>query len=371
MRVLYEPEVFSIQDFGGVSRYFYELIDHAGPDLSCELPVALSNNLYLRGRKHTHHLQLMPGLPVPGGWRLLKYANRRAARQAIARQHFDVFHPTLNDTAYFLDALGNKPFVITIHDMIPALFGEYYGPQDATLELLARRAARIIAVSEHTRADVLRLLPVPAERVTVVHHGHVVRSLPPGAPLPCPDNYLLFVGTRTAYKNFGCLLEAFGRLVQHEAPSLHLVCAGGGAFTAAEHERLRQTGVEGRVHQFGYLTDVQLNLLYRRAKAFVFPSQYEGFGFPILEAFGQQCPVVLSRASCFPEIAQDAALYFAPHDAAELHTQLARLLHDQALRQALIRQGEIRVRDFTWTRTVADTRKVYEEARAVAPAMML
>lgn len=366
MKVLYEPEVFSIQDFGGVSRYFYELIDHAGPDLKCELPVVLSNNLYLRGRKHTQHLQFMPGLPVPGGWRVIQYANRRAARQALQRQDFDVFHPTLNDNAHFLDALGDKPFIITIHDMIPALFGEYYGQDDPTLALLASRAARIITVSEHTRADVLRLLPVADEKVTVVHHGHATRSYPNEALPPCPDNYLLFIGKRDNYKNFGCLVEAFGQLVRHEAPSLHLVCAGGGAFTAAEQGLLRQTGVEACTHQFGYLTDAQLNQLYRRAQAFVFPSHYEGFGFPILEAFGQHCPVVLSNASCFPEIAQDAALYFAPHDAAALHAQLVRLLHDQVLRQTLTHKGQLRVRDFTWAHTVAGTRSVYEEAREVS-----
>ena len=369
MKVLYEPEVFSIQDFGGVSRYFYELIDHAGPELTCELPVALSNNLYLRGRKHTRHLRFMPGFPVPGGWRVVQYANRRAARQAIQRHDFDVLHPTLNDSAYFLDALGDKPFVITIHDMIPALFGEYYGQPDPTLALLASRAARIIAVSDHTRADVLRLLPVPAEKVTVVHHGHAARSYPPEAPPPCPENYLLFIGKRDQYKNFGCLVDAFGLLVRHEAPGLHLVCAGGGAFTPAEQGLLRRAGVRARTHQLGYLTDGQLSRLYRRARAFVFPSRYEGFGFPILEAFGQQCPVVLSNASCFPEIARDAALYFAPHDAADLHAQLARLLHDGALRLALARKGQIRVRDFTWARAVARTHRVYEEAREAARAM--
>lgn len=370
MKVLYEPEVFSIQDFGGVSRYFYELIDHAGPELTCELPVALSNNLYLKGRKHTQHRQFLPGLAVPGGWRVIQYANRRAARQAIERQNFDVFHPTLNDNAYFLDSLGDKPFIITIHDMIPALFGEYYGQQDPTLALLASRAARIITVSEHTRADVLRLLPVPAEKVSVVYHGHVTRSYPAEALPLCPANYLLFIGKRDNYKNFGCLVEAFG-LLRREAPGLHLVCAGGGAFSAAEQELLRRAGVAHQTVQFGYLSDGQLNQLYRRAQAFVFPSEYEGFGFPILEAFGQQCPVVLSNASCFPEIAQDAALYFGPHNAAELYAQLARLLRDKELRLALTRRGQLRGRDFTWASTVARTCRVYEEARQAAPASRL
>ena len=369
MKVLYEPDVFSIQDFGGVSRYFHELIDHAGPDLTCELPVVLSNNLYLRDRKHTQHRQFFPGLPIPGAWRVIQCTNRRAARRAIERQDFDVFHPTMNDSAYFLDLLGHKPLVLTIHDMIPSLFGEYYGPDNSTLELLAKRAAHIITVSEHTRADVLRLLPVAAERVSVVHHGHRMRSHWPAALPQCPDHYLLFIGKRTAYKNFGALVTALGLLVRREAPGLHLVCAGGGAFTPAELLLLAQAGVTDRVHQFNYLTDGQLDRLYRGARAFVFPSRYEGFGLPILEAFGQQCPVVLSRASCFPEIAQDAALYFDPQDAEDLHAQLARLLHDPQLRQCLTRRGQVRRRDFTWERTVAGTCRAYEAARETSSFM--
>jgi glycosyltransferase involved in cell wall biosynthesis len=306
---------------------------------------------------------------VPGGWRVIKYANRRAAIQALKRQDFDVFHPTLTDSAYYLDLLGDKPLVITIHDMIPFLYGEYYQHSQQVLTELAGRAARIITVSENTRADVLRLLPVAPERVSVVHHGHIVRNYAEEVAPAVPDEYLLFIGKRDAYKNFSCLIEAFGQL-RAEFPALHLVCAGGGAFTPDELELMCQAGVDGCTHQFGYLSDGQLNRLYRGAQAFVFPSHYEGFGFPILEAFGQHCPVVLSRASCFPEIAQDAALYFDPSSAAELSEQLRRLLHDPALRQQLTRRGQARVRDFTWAQTVADTCRVYEEARADVPALV-
>ena len=148
------------------------------------------------------------------------------------------------------------------------------------------------------------------------------------------------------------------------------VCAGGGPFNEDELRRLREAGVAGHTHQLGYLTEGQLHHLYHRARAFVFPSLYEGFGFPILEAFAQQCPVVLSNASCFPEIAQDAAQYFDPHNAEDLHEQLDRVLYDRALRQILVRRGLERLHDFTWAHTVAETHRVYQEAREDAPAMV-
>ncbi|SHJ59002.1 Glycosyltransferase involved in cell wall bisynthesis [Hymenobacter daecheongensis DSM 21074] len=371
MKVLYEPTTFSIQDFGGVSRYFHELLNHAGPGLSCQLPVVLSNNLYLRDRQHTDHFEFFPRLAIPGSWRLMYHLNRRATLQALRRQNFDVLHPTTNDQTYFLDLLGDKPLVITIHDMIPALFGQHYQQPATALEVLARRADRIITVSENTRADVLRLLDVPAERVSVVHHGHSVRDYPAGPALRVPAHYVLFVGNRRAYKNFACLVEAFGQLVRHGFGELRLVCAGGGPFTPEEQELLHGAGIGQRTQQFSAVSDAQLAGLYRGAQAFVFPSRYEGFGFPILEAFGQRCPVLLSDTSCFPEIAQDAGLYFDPNDPAELQNQLERLLRDQELRHTLVQRGVARVADFTWPRAATRTRQVYEEARQTVPAYSL
>ncbi|GAA3995399.1 glycosyltransferase family 1 protein [Hymenobacter fastidiosus] len=370
MNVLYDHQIFSIQDFGGVSRYFHELLDHAGPGLSAELPVVLSNNLYLHDRRHTRHHEFFRHLPFRGRWRIIQYVNQQAARRALRRQNFDVFHPTLSSSPYFLDLLEAKPFVLTIHDMIERLFPQFYAEPDpgAAQELLCRRASRVIAVSEHTRADVLRLLKLPPECVEVIYHGYARREYQAAeSRIAAPQNYLLYTGTRALYKNFSCLVEAFCQLTKREFPDLHLVCAGGHPFTSPEREMLRQAGIESRVHHFGMITDAQLQQLYRNARAFVFPSHYEGFGLPILEAFGQHCPVVLSQASCFPEIARDAALYFDPNQPEELRQQLRQLLHDADLRTHLARLGDLRVRDFTWQHTAARTRQVYEQARAAAP----
>ncbi|MBX0290425.1 glycosyltransferase family 4 protein [Hymenobacter sp. HSC-4F20] len=362
MRVLYDHQAFSLQDFGGVSRYHHELLCHA--TWQSELAVVLSNNLYLRDRKYSNHRTFLPNVPLPARWRVIKHFNHRASVQALRRGAFDVFHPTLTDDPYFLDLLDERPLVITLHDMIPALFPQYYTDRDGqTLEHIVRRANRVITVSENTRADVLRLLPVAPERVCVVHHGYADREYTTAGPaLPVPERYVLFTGSRALYKNFGCLLEALALLPPAAAAGLHLVCAGGGPFTAAEQELLHLTGWAKRAHQFGPVTDAQLNQLYRHALAFVFPSQYEGFGLPVLEAFGQQCPVLLSHASCFPEIAQEAALYHHPHEPAELAQQLERLLLDATLRQDLIRMGQLRLLDFTWQQTARRTRAVYEAA---------
>lgn len=363
MRVLYDHQAFTLQDFGGVSRYHHELLCHA--TWQSELAVALSNNLYLRDGKHSHHRSFLPDSSLPGRWRVMRYFNQRASCRALRRGAFDVFHPTLTDDAYFLELLApDQPLVITIHDMIPALFPAHYPTHDAgVLARIAHRANRIITISENTRADVLRLLPVNPERVRVISHGYSDRQHPAGEPvLATPGRYVLFTGSRALYKNFGCLVEALALLPAVVAQGLHLVCAGGGAFSAAERELLHRTGWSARAHQFGRVSDGQLNQLYREAQAFVFPSEYEGFGLPILEAYGQQCPVVLSDASCFPEIAREAALYFPANQPAALAQQLARVLTDAPLRRELVRLGQLRLLDFSWQHTARRTRAVYEEA---------
>ncbi|MCB2407989.1 glycosyltransferase family 4 protein [Hymenobacter lucidus] len=362
MNILYDHQAFTVQDVGGVSRYYRALLDHAAPDVQSHVPVLVSNNVYLQDRRHTSHVGFFPGQSFRGRFSFMWKLNRLACRRALRRGEFDVFHPTLIDDPYFLDEVQDKPMVITLHDMIPMLFTEQYPQTNVEIiTRIAQRANQIIAVSEHTRADILRLLPVSPERVTVVPHGFTPG---PAARLVVPDGYLLYVGTRSGYKNFDCLLQALAQLVRQ--PGLHelrLVCAGGGKPTEAEQDRLQELGLAGNVQFAGLLQEAELAGLYCGAAAFVFPSHYEGFGFPILEAFAQECPVVLSNASCFPETAQDAALYFDPNQPADLAQQLHLLLREPALRRQLTQLGTLRLADFTWTQAAERTRAVYRAAR--------
>ncbi|KAA9339260.1 glycosyltransferase family 4 protein [Hymenobacter busanensis] len=364
MKILYDHHAFSLQDVGGITRYFSELLRHAGSGTQCELPIVLSNNLYLHDRQHTRHVSIRPQWLAEKAWRLTGQINQWAAVRALQRGDFDVFHPTLNDADYFLDLIGDRPFVMTVHDLIPLLYPEYY--PHASVAGLARqtaRATRIIAVSENTRADLLRLLPVEPEQVVVVPHG-TSPAVPSRTGLAVPEHYLLYTGTRRFYKNFDCLLQAFALLRPHH-PQLYVVCAGGGPFSPAETAQLEQLGLADRVVQRGPLSEAQLAYLYAQAQAFVFPSHYEGFGIPILEAFAHGCPAVLSHASCFPEVAQEAALYFNPNSPAHLAEQLGRLLAEPALQRQLREAGHRRGHDFTWARTAALTHRVYQEAREV------
>lgn len=348
MKILYDYQAFNHQKFGGVSRYFDEMIMHLPSSVEKEIAIWRSDNIYLKQR--------CPGLK-PERWHYDKHLNRRRAAVMVAKGDFDLFHPTYFDP-YFLKCIGDKPFVLTIHDMIDEIYhaGKTIPERKA---LLASKAAHIIAVSECTKRDVMRLLGIPAERISVVYHASSLQTTLPKNMPELPERYLLYVGNRARkYKNFAFFIEAMTPLMRQYA-DLHLVCVGA-PFTSEEEKALYETGFAARV-QCMTATEDQLYSVYHRALCFVFPSEYEGFGIPILEAFQAACPVVLSKSSCFPEIAGDAALYFESAQAESMRQAVVSMLEQPDDRHRLIQKGEARLKMFSWEHSAAQTAAIYQQ----------
>jgi glycosyltransferase involved in cell wall biosynthesis len=225
---------------------------------------------------------------------------------------------------------------------------------------LILNAAAVVAVSESTAADVARFTGLPRQSMRVIYHGvsHGVRWDPRcGRTNALPDSYLLVVGNRRAYKNFLGVAGALAEVLRSH-PGLALVCFGGGPLTAEERAPFEQAGV-ARALCYMRGDDRALAAAYAHATAFIFPSLYEGFGMPILEAMSNRCPVVLPPRSSFPEIAADAALYFDHAQPGELVEILERLIGDATMRHRLGDVGEARARDFSWQRSVAAHADLY------------
>ena len=259
---------------------------------------------------------------------------------------------------YFLPRLMGavaRRRVITVHDVTYKRFPELL--QKETLDNLEAhmtreiaRANAVICVSESTRRDVLHYYEVDPRRVVAIHSG--LPELPEPAPIDLPSRYILFVSTVEPRKNLGLLLDAFERLDYGGS----LVIAGKIGWKAAEISR-RLRGP--RIVHLDYVAPAQLASAYRNADAFVFPSIYEGFGFPVLEAMAHGVPVVAARSSSVPEIAGDAALLFDPSDRQDLEEQLGRVLTDEVLRRELIARGRERAAQFRWDRTAEKTLEVF------------
>jgi len=167
---------------------------------------------------------------------------------------------------------------------------------------------------------------------------------------------LLYVGARAAYKNFNVVLRA---LAMHPRRELNLVVVGGGAWTGEERALIEGLGIGPRIAAMPHLSDRQLSSLYRKSAVLVYPSLYEGFGFPPLEAMDAGCPALVSRTSSLPEICGEAAFYFDPHDVEELSDWLVRLLADEGLRLSKREPGFAQVRKYSWEKCAEATLAVY------------
>lgn len=354
--VLYDHQAFEMQRFGGISRYFYELMTHLDGEM--ELAIKYYTNDYLR-ESHKN----FPGLHLPERpykWLKgpIKRQNRVNSIERLKKSKCKIFHPTYH-LPYFLDHIGSKKYVLTVHDMNHELLPEAFSntaPVVAMKKDTILRADRIIAISENTKKDIIEVLHIDPAKIDVVYHG--VRPLTQEYHgLHLPERYVLYVGDRNSYKNFNQLLDAFAVLAQKEK-DLCLICTGK-VFKKHEVSRIAALGLSNRVRQIR-VNDLELKQLYQQASLFVFPSLYEGFGLPILEAFSYDCPVLVSNRSCFPEIAKDAALYFDPSSTDSLIDSASQILNDEALRGELCRKGSERVKSFTWEKTAQETQKVYE-----------
>lgn len=253
--------------------------------------------------------------------------------------------------------------------------------QDRLYLPAARRADRIITISEYARADIARYTGIaPDKLVSIAPAGKPRPQAPPetaegdGAVLAryglLGKAYVLHLGVLEKRKNLPLLVEAVARCQRTHSEPLHLVLAGQPGpkedmdDSAAIRAAIARNGLGDRVLLPGFVPDADVPALYRRSLAYAFPSLQEGFGIPILEAFGYGTPVVAARASALPEIAGDAALYFDPHDADDLARALGRLLHDDALRGDLVARGRARASQFSWQRTAQGVIAVLEEVVA-------
>ncbi|HWS72975.1 MAG TPA: glycosyltransferase family 1 protein [Thermoanaerobaculia bacterium] len=253
--------------------------------------------------------------------------------------------------------------VIVVHDLTYKRFPELL--QKETLENLERTMQReialadaIVCVSETTRRDLLQFYEVDRRRAIAILSG--LGTLPAPQPIDgLPERYILFVSTIEPRKNLPALLDAYERLRARGAYDGSLVVVGRiGWKSESLIPRLRRSGI---VH-LDYVDARQLATVYERAEVFVFPSLYEGFGFPLLEAMAHGVPTVAARSSSLPEVGGDAALYFDPAKPAQLESQLERLLHDPALREELVERGRQQVRGFRWDIAAKKTLDVLKRA---------
>ena len=325
-----------------------------------------------RGIQPLAGLERLPSRTVALGykpWRMLVWIGH-LARVGLDRllPDAELFHAT----EHLLLPLRSVPTILTVHDLIFRHLPMHHKPLNrwylnVTMPLYCRRATHVIAVSECTRRDLIAAYDLPEDKVTVVHEAAAprFRLQPPeavSAVRSCyglPDRYLLFVGTIEPRKNLAFLLSVF-EAIRAAGLSDGLVIVGRRGWLYDDFfARLEQSPVRDAVLFPGYVLDEDLPAVYSGAQGLVFPSVYEGFGLPVLEAMACGTPVVASNASSLPEIGGDAALYSDPLDVEGMTETVRRLLCDAELRELLRARGLERAAEFSWERAAAGTRAVY------------
>lgn len=367
MRILYDGQIYGWQAAGGINRYFANVIGGLPRDFEPSLLVGQAREVNFPSHPNLRVYEYERRSPrlERFSYRLGLYTSRlrdRLLASSLARRRFDVFHPT-----YYTLLTGRgvgsyrAPAVLTVWDMIHELFPAEMDPSGEHAEWKRRAilaARKIICISENTKKDLLERYAIPEGRVAVTYLASEINAALAHGPEPVsPRPYFLYVGSRSRYKNFDGLLRAFARALPSR-PDLAL-CVVGPPFTPDEQRLIGELGLAGRVENYGHASDSHLAKLYRCSLALVYPSLYEGFGIPPLEAMSCGTVAVVSNASSLPEVVGDAGLLFDPRALDELSDILLSLAGNESLRRELIARGGRRAREFSWAKTVAQTVDVY------------
>jgi|Deesub1362B_J571_1020462.scaffolds.fasta_scaffold00102_53 glycosyltransferase involved in cell wall biosynthesis len=347
----------------GIARYCYNLIKNLKK-------IDNKNEYILIHRKKTSeegsHLNRELIIPYPRVPLKRTIGNYLQLPLKLKKESFDLIHDPSQISPFLFSFPSLK--VLTIHDLSPILFPETYGMihvflQKYILPKSLKNVDKVIAVSESTKRDIVKYLGFPEEDIKVIYNGVEERFKPLDQDL-CSHEYtpyILFVGTLEPRKNITTLLKAF-YILKKKGIKHKLVIVGGKGWKYRKiYEVVKKLNLSENVKFLGHVADDELPKLYSGADLFVYPSLYEGFGLPPLEAMACGCPVITSNVSSLPEVVGDAGIMVDPLDKNGLADAIYKVLNDEGLREEMVKRGLKRVKIFSWEICAKETLKVYRE----------
>ncbi len=358
MRVRFDGRIFEAQVQGGISRYFTELclgLIELGVDV--DVDCLFSANIHAIAKGICRRRITFPEPRIDELLARLYLQINRLYRRSFPFPLPDIYHSTYHDVD--IDIPPNSKLITTVYDMIYEDYPDLF-PENRISEIkkkLCLQSTRIIAISHSTKNRLVDLFNLDPHRVEVVYLANGVLRTRDVFRLNLPNEYLLFVGSRSGYKNFDRFARAVQIVFDKVGSGLSVVCVGK-PFDSNEYMMLSQLNILDRFTSI-FPCERDLSEIYQRAKCFVFPSYAEGFGLPILEAFSNCCPVLLSDINVFHEVARDAAEYFSPFDIDSIAHQICNVLGSQQRQDDLRNLGNERSSEFSWEKTAISTRDCY------------
>lgn len=355
MKIMYDHQIFASQSFGGISRYFFEIIKRISKDNQTYLFQGLHVNEYNLSEIDTLYSDCSFKIPkLYKFYRLMKYVNTVGFGLYNLNRNTDIYHPTY----YGSYSTNSKKCVVTVYDMIHEIYLEEF--RDKTAERKAKlinKADGVIAISESTKNDLIDVLGISPEKIQVIylanslHHMVTTRRI-------VQEPYFLLVGHGSGYKNFTDFITAFGQSSFRN--ELKCVVFGGLDFNMQEKSLMKKLGIEKNIiYKRG--DDSLLANLYKYAELFVYPSKYEGFGLPPLEAMYYGTPVLASNTSSIPEVVGDAGMYFNPNSIDDMADKLDYALNNKKRLLEYGQKGVLREKMFSWDKCARETVDYYSK----------
>lgn len=361
MDLFFDGSIFSLQSMGGINRYFANLISHLPESYGIELTTTTINEISFPQHKNLV-VHRFPRFGFRPG-RLSYWAEGRYFRHRLDESSACVFHPTYYSFLSQVKPSKVKiPTVATIFDLVHERYPAMTDPDGSirrAKRALIARADIILCLSHHTKNDIEEYYGVPASRVRVTYPGSSIDVAPHAERSTNEAPYFMFVGNRWTYKNFPLFLKAFASIRTRNSKLRAVVV--GPRFTPEERILLTELGLLTSVDDVGYLPDQNLSRLFSGAIALVYPSTFEGFGFPILEAMTCGTPVITTKIASIPEVVGDAGILVGIEYRDELISAMERIMQDEDLRKSCRERGYSWAAKFSWRDCAAKTMAIYEE----------
>ena len=374
-QIVFDYQVFAMQTYGGVSRYYFELCSRlqelSNHEMSGRIVAPIHVNEYIQKLPKSQLACSFRFKRFPGAWRLAQPFNQVLSRKLLSQANANLVH----ETFYSQHSVAPKkcPTVVTVYDMLfeeQAKHTPAYQSILQTKKKAIERADHVICISESTKRELIKFLAIPESKISTIHLGFELStdaSVIANANVKFVNDskksttkpYLLHVGYRAGYKNFTTLLKAYAAS-DYLKNAFDLVTFGPNPLTSDERQLIGNLKLTGHV-KYESGSDDKLIAHYQNAAAFIHPSTYEGFGIPLLEAMQFGCPVLCSDTTSMPEVAGDAANYFDPQSIDSMRFAIEKTVADSAEKALQIQRGHERVKQFSWNKCTLETIKVYQQ----------
>ena len=356
MKVFFDYTIFTLQRFGGISNYIINLAKNFSEQVDPSIISLFYKNHYLKNSSLADKLFFYDRVGF-----LIKYinkANKMYFDYQLKNKKPDITHLTYFNEQNFYTSRSKT--VITEYDLIKEKFySEKYKDQIKYKKILFKKIDQIICISNNTKKDLQQEYSIDASKISVVHLG-VNKDKSFRERFLNIRPFILYVGSRQRYKNFTNAIKAYARSSKLKS-NFDFVCFGGGNFLKTEEDLFRNLSIDRRRIHYFEGDELDLNYFYHKARIFLFPSLYEGFGLPLLEAMNMECPVICSDTSCFPEVVNNAAILFDPTDIESLEFKIEKLIYNDQLLLDLKKKGNENLEKYSWKKCASETEQLYKK----------